>query len=95
MLLTVISCYSWLFMVIHLFKPTPVTVLSSIYTTYAHNNQKFGHSLRFFFKSMRGHERRKNLMDSHPYSYETSIFSLGAPHEKVQGRQTQITQVLL
>ena len=25
-------------------------------------------------------------MDSHPYSYETSIFTLGAPHEEVQGR---------
>ena len=29
-------------------------------------------------------------MDSHPYSYETSIFTLGAPHEKVQGRQTKL-----
>ena len=25
-------------------------------------------------------------MDSHPYSYETSIFILGVPHEEVQGR---------
>ena len=24
------------------------------------------------------------------YSYETSIFTLGAPHEKVQGRQTKL-----
>ena len=29
-------------------------------------------------------------MDSHPYSYETSIFTLGAPHEEVQGRQTKL-----
>ena len=28
-------------------------------------------------------------MDSHPYSHETSIFTLGAPHEEVQGRQTK------
>ena len=26
--------------------------------------------------------------DSHPYSYETSIFTPGTPHEEVQGRQT-------
>ena len=39
----------------------------------------------FFF-----HERKKNLMDSHPYSHETSIFTLGAPHEEVQGRQTKL-----
>ena len=37
-----------------------------------------------------GHGRRKILMDSHPYSYETSICTLGAPHEKVQGRQTKL-----
>ena len=29
-------------------------------------------------------------MDSHSYSHETSIFTLGAPHEKVQGRQTKL-----
>ena len=29
-------------------------------------------------------------MDSHPYSYEISIFTLGAPHEEVQGRQTKL-----
>ena len=40
-------------------------------------------SLRFF-------GRRKILMDSHPYGYETSIFTLGVPHEKVQGRQTKL-----
>ena len=45
----------------------------------------------FFFSSPRGgHGRRKNLMDSHPYSHETSIFTLGAPHEEVQGRQTKL-----
>ena len=45
----------------------------------------------FFFSSPRGgHRRRKILMDSHPYSHETSIFTLGAPHEEVQGRQTKL-----
>ena len=29
-------------------------------------------------------------MDSDPYSYETSIFTLSAPHEEVQGRQTKL-----
>ena len=29
-------------------------------------------------------------MDSHPYGYETSIFTIGAPHEEVQGRQTKL-----
>ena len=29
-------------------------------------------------------------MDSHPYGYETSIFTLGAPHEEVRGRQTKL-----
>ena len=29
-------------------------------------------------------------MDSHPYVYETSIFTLDAPHEEVQGRQTKL-----
>ena len=60
----------------------------------SHNNQKFGHSLwpHFFFLSPRGgHGRRKILMDSHPYSHETSIFTLGAPHE--EGKQN-FTQVL-
>ena len=38
----------------------------------------------------RGHGRRNILMDSHPYSHETSIFTLGAPHEEVQGRQTKL-----
>ena len=60
----------------------------------SHNNQKFEHSLRpqfFFFLSPRGgHRRRKILIDSHPYSHETSIFTLGAPHEEVQGRQTKL-----
>ena len=48
--------------------------------------RKFGHSLRpqFF------HGRRTILMDSHPYSHETSIFTLSAPHEEVQGRQTKL-----
>ena len=26
-----------------------------------------------------GHERRKIMMDHHPFSHETSIFTLGAP----------------
>ena len=42
-----------------------------------------GPSLFFFW-------RKKILMDSHPYSHETSIFTLGAPHEEVQGRQTKL-----
>ena len=54
----------------------------------SHNNQKFGHSLRPQF--FRGHGKRKILIDSHPYSHETSIFTLGAPHEEVQGRQTKL-----
>ena len=54
----------------------------------SHNNQKFGHSLRP--QSRGGHGRRKILIDSHPYSHETSIFTLGAPHEEVQGRQTKL-----
>ena len=29
-------------------------------------------------------------MDSHPYSHETSILTLGAPHEEVQGKQTKL-----
>ena len=29
-------------------------------------------------------------MDSHPNSHETFIFTLGAPHEEVQGRQTKL-----
>ena len=58
----------------------------------SHNNQKFRHSLRpqFVCFSTRGHGRRKILIDSHPYSHETSIFILGAPHEEVQGRQTKL-----
>ena len=55
-----------------------------------HNNQKFGHSLRPQFFLRGGHRRRKMLMDSHPYSHETSIFTLGVPHEEVQGRQTKL-----
>ena len=61
---------------------------------YAHTNQKFGHrhSPRppFFFLSPRGgHGRRKILIGFHPYSYETSIFTLAAPHEEVQSIQTK------
>ena len=35
-------------------------------------------------------EEEKILMDFHPYGYETSIFTLGAPHELLQGRQTKL-----
>ena len=54
-----------------------------------HDNQKFGHSPRprFFFH---GHGRRTILLDSHLYSHETSIFTLGEPHEGVQGGQTKL-----
>ena len=51
-----------------------------------HNNQNLG------IASGPSFERRKILMDSHPYSYETSIFTLGALHEEVQGRQTKLHQ---
>ena len=37
-----------------------------------------------------GHGRRKILVDAHPYSHETSIFTLGAPHEEVQRTQTKL-----
>ena len=40
--------------------------------------------------SFLGHRRRIILMDSHPYSHKTSIFTLGAPNEEVQGRQTKL-----
>ena len=59
--------------------------------SYAHNNQKFWHSLRplfFFFRA--SHKRIQILMDPHPYSYETSIVTLAAPHEKVQDRHTKL-----
>ena len=58
-----------------------------------HNNQKFGHSLwpQFFFLNLqRGYGKRNFLMDSYPYSHETSILTLGAPHKEVQGRQTKL-----
>ena len=44
-----------------------------------------------FISSPRGgHGRREILMESHPYSHETFIFTLGAPYEEVQGRQTKL-----
>ena len=60
---------------------------NSKYTIYAHKNHKVGHSMRppFIFQG-----RRKILKDSHPNSDETSIFTFGAPHEEVQGRQTKL-----
>ena len=45
---------------------------------------------KIFLSPQGGHGRRKILMDSHPYSHETSIFTLGAPHVEVQGRQTKL-----
>ena len=58
-----------------------------------HDNRKFGHSLRpqFFrvFSSPRGgHERRKILMDSDPYGYETSIL----PSVRLWGRAGQASK---
>ena len=44
----------------------------------------------FFLSPQGGHGSRKILMDFHPYGYETSIFTLGAPHEEVWGRQTKL-----
>ena len=29
-------------------------------------------------------------MDFHPYGYETSIFTLGVPHEEAWGKQTKL-----
>ena len=49
-----------------------------------------GPSLFFFVFFPGGHGRRTILIDSHLYSHETSIFTLGAPHEEVQGRQTKL-----
>ena len=44
-----------------------------------------------FISSPRGgHGSREILMKSLPYSHETFIFTLGAPHEEVQGRQTKL-----
>ena len=56
------------------------------------NNHEFGHSLRpqFFLPWQRGGHGRKFLMDSYLFSHETSIFTLSAPHEEVQGRQTKL-----
>ena len=62
----------------------------------SHNNQKFGHSLRpqfflFFFQVQEG------VMEEEKFRWilihETSIFTLGAPHEEVQGRQTKLHPV--
>ena len=47
-------------------------------------------SFFFFQVHKRVIEKEKILMDSHPYSHETSIYTLGAPHEEVQGRQTKL-----
>ena len=44
----------------------------------------------FFLSPRGGHGRRNFLMDFHPYSHEISIFTLGAPREEVQGRQTKL-----
>ena len=67
---------------------------SSKYVPYMHItiiNLGIASVLGFFFSSPRGgHGRRKILLDSHPYSHETSIFTLVAPHEEVQGRQTKL-----
>ena len=65
------------------------TLNSSKYTTYAHNNKKNGHSL-----SPRGGNWRRKILDSHPYSYETSIFTLGAPMKKCRVGKQNFTQVL-
>ena len=46
---------------------------------YAHNNQKFGYSLR---PPRGGQGRTYFLIDSHPHSHETFIFTLGAPYEE-------------
>ena len=44
-----------------------------------------------FFRPTRGSlNKKKNLMDSHPYSYKTSILTLGVPYEVVHSRQTKL-----
>ena len=43
-----------------------------------HNNHKFGHSLSPHFFWGGGSSKEKKLVDSHPYSHESSIFTLGA-----------------
>ena len=52
----------------------PRNTVTVAYIPYANINQKLGCI----------------FMYSHPHSYETSIFTLGAPHEEVQGRQTKL-----
>ena len=46
----------------------------------------------FLQPQSRGGHGRKNLWDFHSYGYETYFFTLGAPHEEVQGRQTKLHQ---
>ena len=47
--------------------------------------------LHLFFQVHEGVKEEHNLlMDYHPYSHETSIFTLSGPHEEVQGRQTKL-----
>ena len=64
----------------------------------SHSNQKFVHSLRpqfffffFFFQVQEG------VMEEEKFRWilihETSIFTLGAPHEEVQVRQTKLHPV--
>ena len=52
-------------------------------------------ALRFFSSPRGGHGRRKKLMVSHPYGYETPIFTLVAPHEgKRRAGKQNFTHVL-
>ena len=74
--------------------PRNTVTVANIPLIYAHSltirNLGIASGLRFFSSPRGGHGIRKFLMDSHPYSYETSIFTVGAPHEKMQGRQTKL-----
>ena len=58
-----------------------VTVENISYMHITIRNLGIASGLRFFFPRG-GHGRRQMLMDPHPYGYETSIFTLVAPHEQ-------------
>ena len=57
------------------------TVTEKIYYITFRNLGVASGSFFFFLSSRGGHGIRKILMDFHPYGYETSIFTLVAPHE--------------
>ena len=69
------------------------TLNSSKYTTYIHitiRSLGIASGLRFFF-----HGRRQILMDSHPYSYETSIFTLGNSEQKKKKKKKNMSFIAM